>query len=600
MAVHDWVLDSPVQLALVRALEDNGRQRGADLAYDTVREATAALAPPGFTGTLSGADSGAWIEAALEALAARAATLDALHERSAYWWLWVLRRVPDRLFADPAFGAPIQRHVPDGLFTPDASAPAYRNRLIAEALGGAASGPPERLAVSADPDKGLTDAFAADREVGHRVATLVGFAVAVGRFMTMRLLGSAGAEFTFSGGPVPNVSLRGLPAVTTLFGEWRLARQARLDRLGVHPSVSQDHSAPGSASDPAVLLLHRRQGPQPMPAARVVDGLESPISELAEAETFQMYYRLERHSLKSFAGLLAMPLLRDWAVWHPDLPATLAGLLVAAYCFQYGAKARLRALALGYIAVRRSELIELYDTTRPAVDRVLGEMLAGLTPPVPQTGEQLIDSLASLRPNAMRLTSGPGAVESDDGWIALNFAGLTERFAQALEYPGAQGEIANVRARAFEASLQARIDETSWAPPSSLRRYVNVDLRRNGRTIGEVDAIAHKAGITILVSAKSILIGDPYILGDFAARREAAGKVVSALERWRTLLADLAADPAPARGNFDLRGAGKLVGIVSTPNALTVPVDVAVRPTGLPGLPEYVSVDELTAWLHNH
>jgi hypothetical protein len=600
MSVHDWVLDSPVAPALARALLARQREHGVEAAYQAVREGTKAHAPPDFIGTLSGEQAGLWIAAALAALEERIDTLHELHQRSAYWWMWSLRRVPDEIFADPAFGSPIQQNLPDGLFPPDASAPAYRNRIIAEAMGGSASRAPQQAVAGSDPDILPTAAFAADEFEGFRLAMVVGFSIAVGRFMTMRLMCSGGAVFTFTGSAAPNVSLSGSSAITVLLGEWRLGRQARLDRLGIHPETSQDHAASGSAADPAVLLLHRRQHPVAMLGKHLVDGLDVSMAQAFLSRSFQTYFRLERYSLKSFADLLRKPELRDWRVWHPDLPVILGTLLVLAYAFHSAAKPRLRALIHGYIALRRSDLVTLYDETRTDIEHVLTEMLAGLTPPIPQTCGELIVALTLLRANPMVLMSGPGAVETDDGWVMLNFSGLSERFAQVLEYPGVDGAVANVRGRAFEVSIQDRIDATSWCPPESLRKYVNADLKKDGRTVGEVDAIAHNSGVTILISAKSIAVGDLYILGDYAARREAARKVIQALERWRTLMSELLVDLAPGRRNFDFSGAGQIVGLVTTPNALSVPVEQALRPTGLSGLPEYVSVEELMTWLHCH
>jgi hypothetical protein len=298
--------------------------------------------------------------------------------------------------------------------------------------------------------------------------------------------------------------------------------------------------------------------------------------------------------------MLAEPYVRDWSLWHPELATVLTGLLMSAYCFTYGAKARLRALGLGYIAVRRSELVSLYDQSRPAYERVLSTMLSGVAPPIPATGEACLGALGALAASPLTLTPGPGVLLSDDGWVALDFAALTQRFEQVLEFPALSGAGANVRGFAFEASFQSWIDGTSWSPPDSLRAYIGKHLKAGGKYLGEVDAIAHKQGVTLLVSCKSITVGAPYVLGDHAARREAAEKVTKALARWTEFLSSLVAEPTPVNGNFDLSDAGQLIGVVTTPNVVTIPIDQAVRPSGLSGLPQYASAEELLRWFQLH
>ncbi|HYC31972.1 MAG TPA: hypothetical protein VEB59_06750, partial [Gemmatimonadales bacterium] len=370
-------------------------------------------------------------------------------------------------------------------------------------------------------------------------------------------------------------------------------RQQHLDRLGIYPDVSTDPSAPASAEDPAVLLLHRRDVPLDMPVRVILDGIEASSITAGPNEALRTYYALERRSLRSFARLLSRDEVRDWSLWHNELATVLAGLLVAAVCFNEGPKARLRALGLGYIVVARDHAIHLYSFLHPAVEGVLRTMLGGGAPPVPPTGEAWLAALASLPPDPLRLALGPCLLESTDDWAILDWAGLSLRFGQVLEYPRLAGEIANVRARAFEEALQEAIDQTPWAPPPELRRLAGRDLKQGGRVIGEVDAVAHEDGRTLLVSAKSISVGDAYVAGDYNARREAAQKVLAALSRWDALLADLSADPAPEGANYDLRSAGDLIGVVVTPNALPIPLDAAVRTTAVPGVLAYMSVHEL-------
>ena len=87
--------------------------------------------------------------------------------------------------------------------------------------------------------------------------------------------------------------------------------------------------------------------------------------------------------------------------------------------------------------------------------------------------------------------------------LGLDFASITKRLFVLLEYPPVGGEVANLRAGAFERATQDMIDGTRWSPPDSLKLYRGRHLRLGGEQIGEVDAIAELDGTCILVSCKS-------------------------------------------------------------------------------------------------
>jgi hypothetical protein len=115
-----------------------------------------------------------------------------------------------------------------------------------------------------------------------------------------------------------------------------------------------------------------------------------------------------------------------------------------------------------------------------------------------------------------------------------------------------------------------------------LRQFVARRLEFGGNTIGDIEAIAHKSGRTILISCKSIIYTSEYDAGRYNQVRNQAARIEEALRDWDKFLETLRSHPRG--GNYDLRSAGELFGVVVTPHVVYLGPPSSER-FALPGCP---------------
>jgi hypothetical protein len=120
------------------------------------------------------------------------------------------------------------------------------------------------------------------------------------------------------------------------------------------------------------------------------------------------------------------------------------------------------------------------------------------------------------------------------------------------------------------------------------------DLRLDGITIGEIDAVAAKGGVALLISCKSTVYSQAYDQGRFQTIRNARTMVERAVDRWRDLIGRL--ETRRQGDNFDLTAYERVIGVVVTPHVLYVEPPL-LDEYATDGLRWSSSSNELISWL---
>jgi hypothetical protein len=175
-----------------------------------------------------------------------------------------------------------------------------------------------------------------------------------------------------------------------------------------------------------------------------------------------------------------------------------------------------RILSLGYLqeAVRNGlkEIGPLQEGAAPSVLAAL-ELLSQLSP-----------TLWPLRPGTALRPWGPGAM--------VDVVGATRALLDRVGDTTRADQQVNAWSTAFEEDLQSAIDGSAWKPRPDWRKLRGRDLRHQGRVITDVDAIAARDGVLLLVSAKAWSRSPGLDMGDFVEARRFMRKAEEALDNW--------------------------------------------------------------------
>ena len=186
----------------------------------------------------------------------------------------------------------------------------------------------------------------------------------------------------------------------------------------------------------------------------------------------------------------------------------------------------------------------------------------------------------------------PVLVSAGSDTILLDIWALGRKIIFDMNSPST-GEVQNVRAENFEIEVQRLIDASEWAPPADLRSLVRRPLRRNdGSSITDIDALAAKDGVGILIACKNYrttALGR----GTAAQARTVRLQLAQDYTDWERKVSALrAASPGP---NFDLSHLAQAIPLVLTPDPTFV--DPALLQPRANGLPRVMALHELEAFL---
>jgi len=244
----------------------------------------------------------------------------------------------------------------------------------------------------------------------------------------------------------------------------------------------------------------------------------------------------------------------------------------------------------GYAVVGERRLQEIVDAFLPELSDRLAARTSGFKWP-----RSFADWLRALR--EMRGSTWPMAVGNvlrcyQDNWL-LDLSAASNGLLHRVELERSP-HTGNQRAELFELECQALIDGSPWSPAASIRDLRGRNLRRDAKTLTDVDAIGVKGTTLMLVSCKSVIYDRAYDRGAFQVVRNAQSTVDAAVEAWRNVVDDFC---AKRRGdNFDFSSFEEIIGVVCTP--FPVYSDRKSTLSELrPGLRACCSAGELGKWL---
>jgi len=467
-------------------------------------------------------------------------------------WLWMLRRLPDRVF--------------EGQYS---TSRGY-DCTLSEVISGGSSAAADSVVFSASGHIGYS-------LVGAVSTRLARFCEGV-RFLSdlhrcFRWSGK-GAEFEFRAGKRPlEIAPPERRKAVELY-DARVSRDARLlTRMGT-PVVTAVQ-----AEDRAHLFCVHRIAALEMPSF-FCEGVASTI--LARTAI----------CLLDFGGLRR--LLSDTRIAeHRTLRKKAAAIIGLLSCFTVLgdlSETLTQILNTGYLVWPESVVRDRFEKSWDLIPAVReGILSAGGI----EDATDAWDTLCGITGCDWPLAAGP-VLRKGDGFVILDLVSASTALEHNLEFPRIEGAAPNARADHFEDEAQSVINLSDWKPDSGLLALRRRHLLRGGRDITDIDAIGSKAGTLLLVSCKSVPYTAAYDRGDYKAVRNAATKIEEAIRRWEEVLAEIRNSK---RGdNFDFGNYAEILGVVVVPSVMYMDLEIANKFVAK-GLRACVSLSEFAEWL---
>lgn len=146
--------------------------------------------------------------------------------------------------------------------------------------------------------------------------------------------------------------------------------------------------------------------------------------------------------------------------------------------------------------------------------------------------------------------------------VLIDITGASQALLHRVELTRSP-EIGNIRAKAFELQCQEVINRTHWKPSMKIHDLRGRQLRRNGKTITDIDAVGEKDGVLLLVSCKSIIYDRDYDRGVFKCVRNTQDTIDAAVLNWLKIVDEITRNRSGE--NFDLAQFKEIIGVVCTP-----------------------------------
>lgn len=466
-------------------------------------------------------------------------------------WLWMLRRLPDVVFAGPL------------------STNLTYDLALAEVIAG---GSARREVPTRNGDSSVSYPF--DRNVAQRLARLCCGVRLLSHLHSMQRWAGKGVPLRFTRearfNPLPTEEM--LRAVE-LYDERVAGRQTPTARFGsILFEPFQDVSCPSVLRVDRIKPLEL-EVPESGGGTRVLaryTGCLWDVSRLKE--------------LCEDARLGALTIVTD------EIALCLLLMRIAIGYVRAHEQGWRGLLQRGYLLSRQQLITRQMESVLSERDPVV-ELLPSSG--IPATVEELIDRAMRAAGSTWPLV--PGAmVRSDQDVLCLDLASISARLDKLLLFPEATGSASNARGDHFELSVQRAIDRTPWRLREELRPLRGRTLRFKGDAITDFDAIATRGTTLLAVSCKSVRDPGDYETGAFNTVRNAVTLVDASVRKWEEHIAFIREHP---RGdNYDFSAFTSLLGVVCTPHVLFVPLGPATRPVAS-GLPAACTAEELEQWL---
>lgn len=154
--------------------------------------------------------------------------------------------------------------------------------------------------------------------------------------------------------------------------------------------------------------------------------------------------------------------------------------------------------------------------------------------------------------------------------------------------------LGNVRGAAFELQCQEIVDQSPWAPAPAIRELRGRPLRRSGQRLTDIDALATRDGVLLIVSSKSRIYDREYDRGTYRVVENERARLDEAVTHWTSIVEGL--NREPVGDNFDFSAFKEIVGVVCTPFPVYTSNEQSLRFVR-EGLRVSCSAHELRDWL---
>jgi hypothetical protein len=511
-----------------KAYTEGEFRRGQKAATNVIGETFAAEFVDTRRRSFHGAEAARIIPQAIASLEREGGRLFA-RRHSAYEWLWMIRRVPLAGLWDRRVEA--------------------RMRIAMASLALASNSFAAQI-----PPHGM---FAITARRARSLAFLAGCAqVYISLEMAYRVIGKGGTlVIDLTRGEVDNYSQ---PELRRRLDEYdsRAAREQGWGGLGIHLPELAAITGPQEdpVSRPIALLLRRVR----------------PIQRSAPARERGYVARYAEHfvSLAEAFNLLGHPSGPSASSLNPELTKLLP--LLVSYSSLVGSDGidRSNPQQVGYTVVLGS----IDKPNESNIGLALSEALLQVqqllpAAAVPKSPQALLGDIERLPVSPWRGLPGPVLLPAEGATI-VDWHSATLRFIGALRYPKVGGEVANVRARAFEDSVQKAIDSSACSPVDWLRNLIGRHLRAGGRAFGEIDAAASipESSTHLLVSCKSYPFTADYERGEYSEVRNVDQKLTADFLDWRRFAERLSDNRLG--DNYAIPNGAVLVPVVVTPRVM--------------------------------
>lgn len=245
----------------------------------------------------------------------------------------------------------------------------------------------------------------------------------------------------------------------------------------------------------------------------------------------------------------------------------------------------------GYISLRTSRFL---DWMGPRYHEILAHVLRTFPrSDLPDSLESVLRVLVNRKSNIAELDYGP-TVRLTEHHIIFDLLGASYSLQRRLTIPKNNQVAKDWRSKDFEHAVQRAIDETLWSP-TAFRPLIGRALRLSGKDITDVDALAVRGKLVLIVECKSFVYTTDYAIGKHSAVRNYSDRVV---EYRRTLNRKIdTLRENPCGDNYDFRG-HEIHGVVCTSCPIYCEEPDVCREE-LPGLQCVVVPRELVDWLFN-
>jgi hypothetical protein len=312
------------------------------------------------------------------------------------------------------------------------------------------------------------------------------------------------------------------------------------------------------------------------------------------SEVVHSYFEASRISVRSVIDLLSHDSVGD-APLLPGFYASLCVLALTLIAFQSSEGCAEHTLEHGYTSFDRQSAELL---CREGLPRLNAEC-ERLPPDVRRatTLDELKAVVAEARAEVHRLRPGPLLIAARDR-VLFDVASATQRLFVDAEYPAkvSPGK-ERYRSEAFELATQREVDAGPWRPSARIRELRGRVLRVDGKDLTDVDALAEREQVLLLVSCKSIPYSGEVDIGRRRVMRNIASKLADYEAEWRAKVNRIRLQ---RKGdNFDFSVYTRIEGVLITPHVFYVIGDQFLD-EALPGLKVYSSLTELRDWLRSN